>query len=226
MDMSPDRWKRTSNYLQEVFGHEDNQLRTLMPRAVAAGIPDIAISSDVGRLLTLLASMCGDGRGARTIIEVGTLAGYSTLWLARGLAPAGKLITIEIEPKHATFAAAEFKKAGLADRIDQRLGPALEVIPQLAKELGPSSIDLAFIDAVKTEYPAYFSHLKPMLRPGGLFLADNILGSAEWWIDDPAGSNPNRDAVDTLNRLIAADPDFESAGIPIRQGIMLARKLR
>jgi len=223
MPMTPSRWSSTCSYLQQVFGHEDNQLRTLMPRAIAAGIPDIAISSDVGRLLKLFASMTGDGRGAQTIIEVGTLAGYSTLWLARGLNPAGKLITIEIEPKHAAFAAAEFKKAGLSDRIDQRLGPALEVLPKLAKELGPNSIDLAFIDAVKTEYPAYLSHLKPLLRPGGLFLADNILGSS-WWIDQL--HDPLRNTVDGFNRTVASDPDFETAGLPIRQGIMVARKLR
>lgn len=225
MDMTPDRWSFTCHYLQEVFGGDDRQLATLMPRAIAAGIPDIAVSADVGRLLKLLTSMTNDGRGANLIVEVGTLAGYSGIWLARGLqsSPFAKLITIDIDPKHQAFARAEFAAAGLKDRVDLRLGAALDVLPSLAKELGPNSIDVAFIDGVKAEYPEYFRLLKPLIKPRGLFLADNILGSS-WWIDQL--HDPLRNTVDGFNRTVASDPDFETAGLPIRQGILVARKLR
>lgn len=221
MDMTPARWEYTCSYLQDVFGAQDDQLRTLMPRAIAAGLPDIAVSADVGRLLTILASMCGGGRGASTIVEVGTLAGYSGIWLARGLNPAGRLITIDIEPRHLAFARAEFDRAGLGARVDTRLGAALDVLPTLAAEFGPASIDLAFIDGVKAEYPDYFRLLKPLIRPGGLLVADNVLGSS-WWIDQE--SDPLRATVDRFNRMVAADPAFQAAAVPIRQGVLIARR--
>lgn len=230
MDMTPQRWTNTSVYLREVFGRQDEHLATLMDRAVQAGLPAIAVSPEVGRLLHLLTSMAGEGRGARLALELGTLAGYSGIWIARGLAPGGRLITVEYEPRHAAFARSEFEQAGVADRVDIRTGPALDVVPALADELRAGRLparafDLIFFDALKTEYPDYFRLCKPLLAPGGLLIADNILGSS-FWIDDPPGSSPQRDAVDRFNRLVAADADFETAAVPIREGVMIARKLR
>jgi caffeoyl-CoA O-methyltransferase len=225
MEMTSARWEATSDYLQEVFGRPDEQLATLMDRAVAAGIPDIAVSADVGRLLTILAQLAAPG-GAHLAIEVGTLAGYSGIWLARGLAPGGRLITIELEDRHADFAQAESRRAGVSDRVEIRRGAALNVLPGLVRELGPASIDLVFLDAIKTEYADYARLLKPVLKPGGLLLADNALGSGSWWIDQSRGQNPERDAVDQFNRDIAGDPDFHAAAIPIRQGLLIARKVR
>jgi predicted O-methyltransferase YrrM len=221
MDMTPDRWSYTCRYLQEVFGREDEQLATLMPRAVKEGLPDIAVSAEVGRLLKMLAGLCGQGRGAQLIVEVGTLAGYSGIWLARGMRAGGRLITIEIEGRHVEFARAEFERAGVGGRVEVRHGAALEVLPRLAGELNAGSVDLAFIDGVKTEYPEYFRLLKPLIRPGGMLVADNILGSS-WWIDQE--SDPMRRAVDGFNRMVAGDPEFEAVGIPVRQGVMIARK--
>src|SRR5262249_48341463 len=128
-------------------------------------------------------------------------------------------------PAHTDFARAEFQRAGVADRVDLRVGAALDVLPALAADLGPGSVDLAFLDGVKTEYADYARLLKPVLRRGGLLVGDNILGAA-WWIDDPPGSNPQRDAVDRFNRAMAADPDFETAGVPIGNGIMIARRVQ
>lgn len=218
------RQQQTAAYLADVFGRPDDQLRTLMQRAAAAGLPDIAISADVGRLLTLFSSLAG-AHGAGLIVEVGTLAGYSAIWLARGLRPGGRLITIELEPKHADFAAAEFRRARLADRIDIRRGRALDILNALARELPPGSVDLAFLDAEKREYVEYFTILKPLLRPGGLLVADNALGSSSWWITDAPGSSPERDAVDHFNHLVAGDPEFDPAAIANRQGLLVARKL-
>lgn len=136
----------------------------------------------------------------------------------------GRLITIEAEPTHADFAERAFADAGLADRVTVRRGTGLDELPRLADELGPGTVDLVFLDAVKTEYPDYLPHAKRLLRPGGLLVADNALGSGEWWIDDAPGTNASRDAADRFNRLVAADPDFESFCTPIRQGVLVARK--
>jgi predicted O-methyltransferase YrrM len=237
MDMTPERYEKTAAYLEEVFGRPDEQLAGLMDRAVAAGLPDIAVSADVGRLLLLLTQLAVAGTGGRgsaaqaasgtgggpVAIELGTLAGYSGIWIARGLGERGTLITVELEPKHEAFARREFERAGVAGRVEQVRGAALDVLPKLAVRLGPASVDVAFIDAVKTEYGAYARLLKPLLRPGGLLIADNALGSS-WWIDQPRGSDPQRDAVDDFNRMMAADPDFDTACIANRQGVLVARR--
>ncbi|HVZ94643.1 MAG TPA: O-methyltransferase [Phycisphaerales bacterium] len=223
MEMTPARWEYTSAYLAEVFGAEDEHLAGLMARAVEAGLPDIAVSADVGRLLQLLTSMTGGAGGAKLAIELGTLAGYSAIWIARGLAPGGKLITVEPEAKHADFAAGEIARAGVADRVQVRRTTGLEALRVLAREFGAESVDLFFFDAIKTEYLKYYALAKPLLKRGGLLLADNVLGS-NWWIDDPPGSSENRDAVDRFNRIVASDPDFVACAVPSRQGVMIARK--
>jgi caffeoyl-CoA O-methyltransferase len=226
MDMTPSRWSATSSYLIDVFGAQDPQLATLSPRAVAAGLPDIAVSADVGRLLMMLTGMTGGGRGARLAIELGTLAGYSGIWIARGLAPGGKLITIESESAHADFAQREFEAAGLATSVEIRRGAALQVLPALAAEVGPASVDLVFLDAVKREYSDYFAEVRPLIAAGGLLVADNVLGSGSWWIDYPPGRSADRDGADRFNHLVAADPDFEAVAVPIREGVLIARRVR
>lgn len=220
MEMTPERWRTTAAYMSGVFGREDEQLATLMRRATASGLPDIAVSADVGRLLELLVSLAR----ARTVVEVGTLAGYSTIWLARGLAEGGRVVTIELEDAHADFAQGEFEAAGLAGRIELRRGAALEVLPRLARELGEDSLDVLFLDAVKTEYGAYLDAMRPCLRRGGLVLADNALGSGSWWITDPAGE-ANRDAMDRFNRALAEDGGFRTACVANREGLLVAQRL-
>jgi predicted O-methyltransferase YrrM len=226
MDMTDERWNSTCSYLRNVFGAEDEHLRSLVPRALAAGLPDIAISADVGRFLMLLTSMTGGGGGARLAIEVGTLGGYSGIWIARGLAPGGRLITIAPEPRHADFAEGEFAAAGVSGSVEIRRGTGLDVLPKLATELGPGRVDVVFIDAIKHEYPQYFEAIRPSIAVGGLLIADNVLGSHSWWIDQAAGHNPERDGADRLNRMLAADPDFEAVALPIREGVLVARRLR
>lgn len=220
-----ERWDAISNYLAGVFAKPDPQLTTLMSRAVAEGLPDIAVSPETGRFLSMLARMAGGPGGARMIIEVGTLAGYSTIWLSRGLAPGGKIVTLELNPKHADFAQREFARAGISARVQIRRGPAIESLVTMAKTNPPSSVDMIFIDCVKTEYPEYFRIVRPMIRAGGLLVADNIISSSTWRIDDGPGSSPDRDAIDDFNHAVAADPAFESVGIPIGNGILVARRL-
>ncbi|MGI9014098.1 MAG: O-methyltransferase [Phycisphaerales bacterium] len=216
--MNHEQWLGTSQYLRDVFGTQDEQCATMMQRAVAAGLPDIAISADVGCLLMLLASTTAP----RCIIEVGTLAGYSGIWLAKSLQPGGRLFTIEKEPAHAAFAQREFENAGVSDRVEIRIGAALDVLPGLADELGPQSVDVAFLDAIKPEYFEYWKILRPLIVPGGLLLADNVLGSGDWWITD--ARHPTRMAVDVFNRTIAADESFTASAVPIREGVLIARR--
>ena len=230
-EMNDARWQYTCRYLAEVFGQPDEHLATLMEEAVREGLPDISITADVGRLLKMLVEMSG----AVTALEIGTLAGYSGIWLARGLRREGRqagrgqgreearLITIEAEPKHAAFARRQFDRAGVGDIVQIVEGEALAVLPGLLAEMPAGALDVVFADAVKREYPAYWDLVRPKIAIGGLFIMDNALGSGAWWIDE--AGHADRDAVDALNRELAADPDFEAVGIPIREGLTVARRV-
>ncbi|MFK7988129.1 MAG: O-methyltransferase [Sandaracinaceae bacterium] len=220
IEMSEARWRYTSRYLRETFGRPDAQLAGLMKRAVAAGLPDIAVSADVGRLLMMLTSMT---RG-QLAVELGTLAGYSAIWLARGLRSGGRLITVEPVAQHADFAERELSSAGLKNVVEVRRERGLEALARLRQELPDGAVDVLFVDAIKSEYPAYFEAARALIAPGGLVLADNALGSSQWWIDDE--DHPYRKGADALNRMLADDPDFEAVGIPIREGLLVARRVR
>jgi caffeoyl-CoA O-methyltransferase len=214
MEMTPERWEQTGAYSKEVFGGEDDHLAGLMEEAVAAGLPNISVGADVGRLLMILTSMTP----GRLAVEVGTLGGYSGIWIARGLSPGGRLITIEYADKHADFAEEQFELAGVADKVEMRRGAGIEVLGELVGELEPESVDVLFLDAIKREYTDYFEIARPLIARGGLVLADNVLGTAAGWIDQGHGT-------DEFNRRIAADPDFEAVAVPLRQGVMIARRI-
>jgi caffeoyl-CoA O-methyltransferase len=220
MQMTPDRWTYTRDYLRRTFGAQDDHLEGLMEEAVRAGLPDIAVSPEVGRLLMMMAQTTQ----GRLAIEVGTLAGYSAIWLARGLQEGGKLYTIELDPKHADFAEQQLAKAGVIERVELLRGAGLEVLDDLVARLQPGSVDVLFVDAVKTEYPAYFAKARALIGVGGWFIADNVLGAGDWWIDDE--EHRSRAAVDELSRTLAADEDFEACCVPLREGVLLARRVR
>jgi predicted O-methyltransferase YrrM len=213
MPMTPERWSYIGDYADDVFGEYDEHLAGLMNRAVQAGLPPIAVSADVGRLLKILVSMT-EGELA---LELGTLAGYSGIWIARGLAPNGKLITIERNDSHADFARSEFETAGVEEKVEIVRGAALDVLPGLAERLGEASLDFVFIDARKSEYVDYYRLVKPMIKPGGLLVADNVFATGAGWIDEGYGT-------DEFNRLIAHDPDFEAVATPMRDGVLIARR--
>lgn len=211
--MTPERWSFIGDYAVDVFGQYDDHLSGLMSRAVEAGLPPIAVSADVGRLLKILASMT-EGKLA---IELGTLAGYSGIWIARGLADDGHLITVEYKDTHADFAQAEFDKAGVGDKVEIVRGAALDVLPGIAERVGEKSVDFVFIDAVKSEYVDYFRLLRPLMKPGGMLVADNVYATGAGWIDEGHGT-------DDFNRLVANDPDFDAVATPMREGILIARR--
>lgn len=211
--MTSERWDFLNDYAREVFGDEDQQLETLMERAAEAGLPRIAVSPDVGRLLKILTSLTP----GRLALEIGTLGGYSGIWIGRGLAPRGRLITIEADDRHADFARAEFEAAGLGEKVEIVRGAALDVLPALAERLGPGTVDLVFIDATKSEYVAYFDLVRPLVAPGGVIVADNVYATGLGWIDEGHGT-------DDFNRAIAADPDFDATATPMREGVLIARR--
>lgn len=221
MDMTPDGWRRICAYLNEVFGEQDEQLATLMTRAVDAGLPDIAITPDVGHLLSILTRLAGPARAA---LEVGTLAGYSGIWIARALAPGGKLLTIELESAHADFAQAEFDAAGVSDRVDIIRGAAIDVLTSLRERLAAASLDLVFLDAVKAEYPAYLDLVRPLIRSGGLLIADNVVATSGVLVPEQPQATAGTQGVDLFNRSIAADPEFEATCVPLREGLAIAIK--
>jgi len=223
MEITPQRWQYLNEYSRVVFGKQDEHLAGLMAQAVEEGLPDIAVSADVGRLLMILTSLTA----GRLAIEVGTLAGYSGIWIARGLnsgGSGGRLITIEKEPAHAAFARRQFQLAGVADRVEVRCGDGIAELERLAGELPPRSVDVVFLDAEKVEYPDYWRLVKPLIAAGGLILSDNAYSTGSWWIDGVGDAE--RDAADAFNRLVAGDEDFEAVAVPLRQGVMIGRRFR
>jgi predicted O-methyltransferase YrrM len=168
--MSEERWTAVDRYLTELLVPPDAALESALEASAAAGLPPINVTPNQGMLLQILARAVG----ARAILEIGTLGGYSTIWLARGLAPGGRLVSLEADPAHAEIARANIARAGLADAVEVRLGKALETLPRLADE-GAGPFDLVFIDADKPNNAAYFDWALRLTRPGSLIVVDNVV---------------------------------------------------
>ncbi|HEX4721667.1 MAG TPA: O-methyltransferase, partial [Pseudonocardiaceae bacterium] len=164
--MSEDRWTAVDDYFAGHLVPADDALDAALAASAAAGLPPIQVSPTQGRLLRLLASI----NGAGAILEIGTLGGYSTICLARGMATGGRVVTLEIDPKHADVARANFARAGLTDTIDLRLGRAIDTLPTLG---GP--FDLIFIDADKPSNPDYFQWALKLSRRNSLIIVDNVV---------------------------------------------------
>ena len=172
--MSQRQWIAVDEYFTGAFIDIDDALHAALTASDAAGLPAIAVSPAQGKLLNLLATLMN----ARRILEIGTLAGYSTIWLARALPPDGRLVTLESEPRHAEVARANIAKAGLAELVDVRVGAALDTLPQLAQELSAGRtepFDLVFIDADKEHNADYFTASVGLTRPGGVIIVDNVV---------------------------------------------------
>ncbi|MGH7244074.1 MAG: O-methyltransferase [Phycisphaerales bacterium] len=223
MDMTADRWAYLTNYLREVFAYEDAALAEVMPRALNAGLPDIAVSPETGRFLQFIASIAGRNGPAELALEFGSLAGYSGAWIARGMASDGRLISIEASTTHAAQATETFRLCGLANRATVRQGRILEVLPKIATEIGNATVDLVFIDALKSEYPQYLEAVLPLVRPGGVILFDNALAS-RWTMDIAPGVDGDRDTMDALNRSMASDARLLACCVPIGNGVAMVRK--
>ncbi|MBC8002525.1 MAG: class I SAM-dependent methyltransferase [Opitutaceae bacterium] len=188
-------------------------------RTETEGLGDISkmlISREQGSFLTLLTKLLNVGRA----VEVGTFTGYSASCIACGLAPAGQLTCFDSSEEWTSIARRHWKRAGLAEFIDLRLGNAAELLPRFVSD---HPIDLAFIDANKTGYNEYYEILLPMMRPGGLFIFDNMLWGGD--IVKTPLTDPDGIAIDVLNKKLARDPRVESVLLPIADGLHLCRKL-
>jgi predicted O-methyltransferase YrrM len=204
--MTRERWTAVDHYLAELLVSPDPALEAALQASVAAGLPPINVPPNQGKFLQLMARI----QGARTILEIGTLGGYSTIWLARALPAGGRLITLEADPKHAEVARTNIARAGLADVVELRLGPALETLPQLAAE-GRGPFDLIFIDADKQGYADYFAWALRLSRRGSVILADNVVRDGA--VIDPASDDPRVQGVRRFNELLAAEPRVSATAI-------------
>jgi predicted O-methyltransferase YrrM len=204
--MSQELWTSVDRYITDLFAQPDPALDSALAASAEAALPAINVSPNQGKLLQILAQL----QGARVILEIGTLGGYSTIWLARALPPGGRLITLEAEPKHAEVARANITRAGLAGVVELRLGRAQDTLPQLAAE-GRGPFDLIFIDADKPGYPAYFTWALKLSRPGSLIIADNVVRKGA--VADPESSDPLVQGVRRFYELVAAEPRVSATAV-------------
>lgn len=214
-------WTEIDAWFGERLGAPDPVLEAVLAASAAAGLPEIQVAPNQGALLTMLARLMG----ARRILEIGTLGGYSTIWLARALPADGLLVTLEAEPHHADVARANIAAAGLAGRVELRLGPALGSLPAIeADGLGP--FDLAFIDADKAGIPDYFGWTLRLSRPGSLIVVDNVVRHGA--IVDPSRTDPDVEGIRRFAEQLGSEPRvdalaLQTVGVKGHDGFILAR---
>ena len=204
--MPQERWSAVDSYIGENLVPADPVLEAALRASSDAGLPPISVSPSQGKLLNLLAR----AQGARTILEIGTLGGYSAIWLARALPPEGRLITLEAEPRHAEVARANLAHAGLADVAEVRVGPAQDTLPKL-HAAGDGPFDLIFIDADKPGYPDYLPWSVRLSRPGSMIIADNIVRNGA--VADSASTDVNVQGVRRFIEMLAAEPRVSATAI-------------
>jgi predicted O-methyltransferase YrrM len=197
--MSQDQWTTIDRYLTDALLPPDEALEAALAASDAAGLPAIAVAPNQGRMLELFARSIG----ARRILEIGTLGGYSTIWLGRALPEGGRLISLEFDPHHADVARNNILHAGLADRVEVRVGRAVDSLPGIEAE-GDGPFDMMFIDADKPSNPDYFAWAMKLTRPGSLIIVDNVVRSGA--VANAASTDPNVLGVRRMNQMIAAEP--------------------
>ncbi|MBV8195788.1 MAG: O-methyltransferase [Candidatus Dormibacteraeota bacterium] len=211
-------WTDVDAHLAAMFA-DDDALQAALNASRAAGLPDIAVSAVQGKLLHIIARAAG----ARAILEVGTLGGYSAIWLARALPADGRLLTLEADAHHADVARQNIERAGLAN-VEVRVGVAQETMPALiASQEGP--FDLVFIDADKDGYPNYLRWSLQLTHPGSLIIADNVVRQGK--IIDDAANDPQVQGIQEFNRMLASEPRFsatviQTVGIKGHDGLAFA----
>ena len=204
--MPQPKWSEVDAYFTDRLALSDPALESVLKANAAAGLPAIDVSAAQGKFLHLLARMVRASR----ILEIGTLGGYSTIWLARALPPQGRLVTLEADPRRAEVARGNFGRAGLADRIDLRVGAALDTLPILATE-GGAPFDFVFIDADKPNNSAYFSWALRLSRSGAVIVVDNIVREGD--VADPKSRDPDVIGVRKFFDMLAAEPRVSATAL-------------
>jgi predicted O-methyltransferase YrrM len=204
--MSEDTWTAVDEYIAGQLIGEDAALDAALQSSAEAGLPAIAVSPPQGKLLHLLARSIG----ARSVLEIGTLGGYSTIWLARAVGQDGRVLSLEADARYAEVARANIARAGFADTVEIRVGAALETLALIAAE-GPAPFDLVFIDADKVNTPEYFSWALERTRSGGLIVADNVIRGGT--IGDPQSGDPGGLAARRLHEMLQSEPRVSATTI-------------
>lgn len=203
--MSTSQLDAYDQYIAGLFAVEDSALQSARETMQREGLPRIHVSPSEGQLLHMFAALIG----ARRILEIGTLGGYSAIWLARALPADGRMISLEIDPHHAEVSRHNLAQAGLSDRVEIRVGPAGETLSRMAED-GEALFDLVFIDADKDGYPEYLQKVLPLTRTGGLILADNALQGV---------LQPGADTgITRYNQAVASNANLTSMMLPILRG--------
>lgn len=209
--------KEIDRYIEQLCVPPNAAFEQALRDATAAGLPEINVSPNEGKLLYLLAKIAG----ARRILEIGTLGGYSTMWLASALPAGGKLVTLELEEKHAAVARKNLERAGLLSNVEIQVGDARQLLARLNSEF-----DLVFIDADKQSYPAYLDFALKLTHPGSLILADNVIRDGR--VTDANDADPTIRAVRHFNQQLTSHPDLETILLPIMRhkidGLAIARR--
>jgi predicted O-methyltransferase YrrM len=197
--MNQDRWTAVDRYIADLVVPSDHALDAALEASAAAGLPAINVAPNQGKLLALLVRL----QSARTVLEIGTLGGYSTIWMARALPAEGRMVTLEADPGYAEMARRNIARAGLEGVVEVRVGPALDTLPQLASE-GKGPFDLVFIDADKPNNPAYFSWALELTRRGSVIVVDNVVRDGA--VVDAGSSDPGVQATRRLYELLGEEP--------------------
>ena len=218
--MNQQLFESVDQYISQLFHDEDDCLKTTEESIIQSGIPQISVSPNQGKFLHILAKLCN----AKKILEMGTLGGYSTIWMARALPENGKLVTVEIDKKHADVAQQNFYRCGLAEKIEIRLGKAIDILPQLKAE-GAGPFDMIFIDADKPPYTEYFKWALQLSRPGTLIIADNVIREGKVLL----GEDPDEmvSGVKRFNKFLSQCTDvtatiFQTVGAKEHDGMAIA----
>lgn len=204
--MTQTQWTAVDNYINDLLVRSDSALDATIQSTIDAELPQINVAPNQGKLLHILAQI----QGATRILELGTLAGYSTIWLARSLPADGKLITLEANPKHAQVARENIERAGLANIVEIRVGAALDTLSQLATE-GQAPFDFVFIDADKANIPDYFTWALKLTRRGSVIIIDNVIRKGA--VIDADSTDVNIQGVRKFNTLLAAEPRVKATTI-------------
>jgi len=204
--MSDDQWTTVDHYITECLALSDPALDAALAANAAASLPSIDVSPSQGRLLQLLAQL----QGARRILEIGTLGGYSTICLARALPVGGRLVTLEVDAKHAEVARSNIARAGFADVVEIRVGPALETLAQMQDE-GAEPFDMIFIDADKPNNPAYLGWALKFSRRGSLIICDNVVRDGA--VADAESTDPGVRGARRLFEMLGAEPRLSATAL-------------
>ena len=204
--MSRDLWNAVDAYIGATVVRPDRALDAAIEASDAAGLPQIAVSPSHGKLLHLLARLAG----AKRVLEIGTLAGYSTIWLARAAGPEGRVVTLERDAKHATVARENFERAGLAARIDLRIGDARATLAAMV-EAREAAFDFVFLDADKPSIPEYFERALQLTHAGSVIVVDNVV--RDGCVIDASSEDASIRGVRRLNDMLAGDPRVSATTI-------------